>query len=143
MSQYVQYFNQSPIKSLATVDAKGSPNVCFCGSAVMVDENTIQALSGYFDRTLANLNDNSKAVFLAQKPTTMEYYAHFEKTGELLFPAGFRYYCTLTGQTRDEKAIAPLKSRLQAIAGSRIAGRINLLLTFKVEEIREVIIKFD
>ena len=141
MNKNVTYFNETLTKSLATVDSEGNPNVCPCGSARMLDENKIYALCGYFDKTLENLKNNTKAVFLAYKSLDdQEFLDHFEQTGEMLYPLGYRYYCTLTDMSQDEKAIEPWRSGLAAVTGNRIASKINLLLTFEVKEIREIVL---
>ena len=140
MNKHVTYFNETLTKSLATVDSEGNPNVCPCGSARMLDENKICAVCGYFDKTLKNLKNNAKAVFLAYKTLDQEFSAHFEQTGEMLYPIGYRYYCTLTDISQDEKAIEPWRSGLAAVHGNRIASKINLLLTFEVKEIREIVL---
>ena len=140
MNKHVTYFNETLPKSLATVDNEGNPNVCPCGSARMLDENTICAVCGCFDKTLNNLKYNAKAVFLAYKPLDQEFLAHFEQTGEMIYPIGYRYYCTLTDISQDEKAIEPWRSGLAAVTGNRIASKMNLLLTFEVKEIREIVL---
>jgi hypothetical protein len=138
MNKHVTFFNEILTKSLATVDSEGNPNVCPCGSARMLDENKICALSGYFDKTLKNLKNNAKAVFLAERPLEQQFIAHFEQTGEMPYPIGYRYYCTLTDISQDEKAIEPWRNGLAAMTGNRIANKINLLLTFELKEIREI-----
>ena len=90
----------------------------------------------YFNETLTK----SLAIFLAYKPMDQEFLAHFEQTGEMLYPAGYRYYYTLTDISQDEKAIEPWRSGLAAVTGNRIASKINLLLTFEVKEIREIVL---
>ena len=138
MVNTVDYFNQSPAKSIATVDPKGNPNICLCGSATMINEETIYALYGYFHKSYSNLQSNPNCVFLSSKGLSKEYWQHFEKTGEKLYPPGYRYFCKFTEESSDSSKIVELKTLIQKDVGARVANRLNKLLVFRVVEIKEL-----
>ncbi len=134
-----EYFNTTPAKSLATVDPSGQPNVCLCGAAYMPDEKTIHIGVGFFDKTLKNITDTGKATFLAARPTDPEFWQHYEKTGERLFPAGYRYYCSYIKETDDPESLSIIQERLRPRIGNRIPDALKKVLVFQVDEVRELV----
>ena len=138
MNAYQEYFNKSPSKALATTDKNGNPNVCLCGSAFMLDENTIIAASGFFDRTEKNIQETKKAVFMASQQVKPEYWKHYEKTGEQQFPAGIRFYCVLREMANDSPLLEKIKVRLKERVGNRIPDNLKKLLIFDIVEIRKL-----
>lgn len=138
MSPYQEYFNKTSGKALATTDKNGNPNVCLCGSALMIDEHTIIAASAFFDRTETNLLETGKAVFMAVRPLTADYWRHYEETGEKQFPAGIRFYCLLIETATSGPLLEKIKERLRAHVGNRIPDSIKKLLVFDIIETREL-----
>ena len=138
MNHYQEYFNTAPGKTLATTDKNGNPNVCMCGSAYMLDENTIIAASGFFDRTDINIQETNKAVFMACKPLSPEYFKYYNETGEKQFPAGYRFYCTLQETSTSGPMLENVKERLRTRVGNRIPDSLKKVLVFKIDEIREL-----
>ena len=139
MKEIIEYFNNCPAKSLATVDTNGNPNICLCGSAIMVDEKTIHALYGYFEKSYTNIKQNHHAVFLATKGFSESYWKHFESTGEKLYIPGYRFYCRFKEETTDPAQLSPIKKRLSQKIGNRIVSKLKLLLIFEIKEIREIV----
>jgi hypothetical protein len=138
MNPYQEYFNKTLGKVLATTDKNGNPNVCMCGSAFMIDSNTIIAASAFFDRTEANINETSKAVFMASRPLTPEFVKHYNETGERQFPTGYRFYCTLRETTSGGEMLEKIKDRLRERVGNRISDSMKNLMVFDINEIREL-----
>lgn len=139
IANIIEYFNNCPAKSMATVNANGNPNICLCGSAFMSDEQTIKVLYGYFDQSYANLQQNPHAVFLASKGFSESYWQHFEATREKLYVPGYRFYCRLTKELTDPSQLSQMKERLLPRAGKRIVSGLKSLLIFDIEKIREII----
>jgi hypothetical protein len=133
-----EYFNASGTKTLATSSADGSPNVCLCGTAFMPDADTIVAASGFFDRTDAYLAETGKAVFMAIRPLTAEYWIDYEATGEQPFPAGVRFYCTLRETATSGPLLDGIRERLRPRVGNRVPDGMHDLLVFDVVEVREL-----
>jgi hypothetical protein len=138
MNSYQEYFNKTPGKALATTDKNGNPNVCMCGSAFMIDDNTIIAASGFFDRTETNIQDTNKAVFMAFMPLSLEFFKHYEETGERQYPAGYRFYCTLKETATSGPLLENVKERLRERVGNRIPDSLRNLMVFDIDEIREL-----
>lgn len=136
MSSYQEYFNQSSGKVLATTDSEGNPNVCLCGSAFMLDNTTIVCASGFFDRTESNIRETKKAVFMALRPPTSEFWEHYEATGEQQFDSGVRFYCELKDSTTTAPLLGKIRERLRERVGSRVADGMKELWLFEVDEIR-------
>ena len=64
----MEYFNKQPrLGTLSTADKAGNVNVAYFGSPRMVDEKTVFMGLGN-NRTFANLQDNSKAVYMIMEP---------------------------------------------------------------------------
>lgn len=63
-----EMFNKQPgIGTLSTSDKNGNVNVAVFGSPMMVDENTVIMGIGQ-NRSLKNLKENPKAVFILMEP---------------------------------------------------------------------------
>ena len=66
--QVMEMFNKQPrIGTLSTCDNTGNVNVAVFGSPMMVDENTVIMGIG-LNRSLKNLKENPKAVFIVMEP---------------------------------------------------------------------------
>ncbi len=133
-----EYFNSTSTKSLATVDENGQPNVCLCGTAYMPDENTIHIGCIFIAQSRKNIRKTKKATFLASKPVDSDYWKHYERTGEKLYPAGFRYYCTLVDETCDPEVLEPIYMELEKDPGRRIAEKLDSVMIFGVHKVREI-----
>jgi len=138
MNEYQEYFNKTASKALATTDKNGNPNVCLCGSAFMIDESTIIAASGFFDHTEKNIKETNRAVFMAFQPLSVEYWKHYEETGQQLFLSGIRFYCVLKETATDGPMLEGIKKRLRGRVGNRIPDSLKSLLVFSVVEIRKL-----
>jgi hypothetical protein len=138
MKYISEYFNSALAKVLATVDENGQPNVCPCGTANMPDENVIHIGNVCLDRSLVNIRKTKKATLMATKPVESEYWKHYEKTGERLYPAGYRCYCTFIDETDDQKILEPIYERLAGRVGKKMADKLDSVLVFKIDEIREI-----
>lgn len=132
-----EYFNTTQVKALATSDKNANPNVSFCGTAYMVDEKTIVAASVAFEKTKQNIQETNKAVFLAFKPLSPEYYEHLNRAGEQLYPAGYRYYCTLRETTNSNLLPEDFIKMLTIALGNRVEN-LKHFLVFDIDEIRKV-----
>jgi hypothetical protein len=137
MADYRTYFNTTDSKALATADESGRPDVALCGTAFMPDDTTIAAAYGFFDVTRKNIAANGKAVFLASKPTTQQFWKHYDETGDQEYAAGIRYHCTLKEQTESHPWLDIIKRRFRKRVGNRIPDGIKGLWIFTVDEIRE------
>ncbi len=138
MTDIVEYFNNSLTKSMATADEKGNPNICLCGSAIMINKETIHAVYGYFDTSYNNLQNNPNCVFLTSQALSKEFWQHFEQTGEKLYSPGYRVFCTLIEEVSDPDSFQEIRNRIQQSAGNRVADNLKKLLIFKVEEVKEI-----
>ncbi len=138
MADIIEYFNTSLTKSMATVDKKGKPNICLCGSATMINEETIHAVYGYFDTSYSNLQNNQNCVFLVSKALSKEFWQHFEQTGEKLYSPGYRVFCRFIEEVSDVGRFQEIRNRIQKSAGNRVASNLKKLLIFEVEEIKEI-----
>lgn len=131
-----EYFNQALGKVLATADKNGRPNACLCGSAFMLNDATIACASGFFDRTESNIRETKRAVFMAFKSPTPEFWKHYEETGEQLFASGIRFYCEYKDSTASDPLLGKVRERLRGRVGDRVANGMKELWLFKVVEVR-------
>ncbi|MCP4599155.1 MAG: hypothetical protein GY847_01230 [Proteobacteria bacterium] len=138
MMNISEYFNSTLAKVLATVDEKGQPNVCPCGTANMPDENVIHIGNVCIDQSLENIRKTKKATLMASKPVGPEYWVQYEKTGEKPYPAGYRCYCTLIDETNDQEILKPIYERLKDRVGGKMADKLDSVLIFKIDDIREI-----
>ncbi len=121
----MEYFNKQPrLGTLSTADKAGNVNVAYFGSPRMVDEKTVFMGLGN-NRTFANLQDNSKAVYMIMEP------------GESLPEwKGVRVYLSMSDcQTSGEK-LDKIRAAIAEKAGEGAARMIHAAVTFVVKEIR-------
>jgi len=135
----IDYFNSASVKILATADGKGQPNLCPCGTARMTDDRTIIMGCVSIDRSRENIWQTGKATFMAQKTANADYWKQYEKSGETPYPAGYRVFCILTDETLDTTTMAEIYNSLRGRVGKRVADKLKSVMTFKIEEVREVI----
>lgn len=119
------YFNKQPrLVTLSTADREGRVNAAYFGSPFMTDERTI-TVGLTRNRTLANLRENPRAVFLIMEPGR-----------SLPDWRGVRVYVRMTDCATEGEALAATRSRIAQHAGEAAARAIQAAVTFTVEEIR-------
>ncbi|MHB8793187.1 MAG: pyridoxamine 5'-phosphate oxidase family protein [Thermoleophilia bacterium] len=134
-----KYFNAAKVKTMATVDENGQPNVCPCGTATMPDDQTIIIGCVGFFRSRENIIKTKKATFMAQKPVDQEYWTQYEKTGEKPYPAGYRFYCRFIEETNEKTIVEPIHEKLKNRVGGKLADKLASAMIFQVEEVKEII----
>jgi hypothetical protein len=121
----MEYFNKQPrLGTLSTADKDGNVNVAYFGSPRMVDEKTVFMGLGN-NRTFANLQQNSKAVFMIMEPgnTLPEW-------------KGVRVYLKMTDCRTSGDRLDSIKAVIAEKAGENAAKMIHAAVTFEVQEIR-------
>jgi hypothetical protein len=119
------YFNKQPrLGTLSTADREGRVNSAYFGSPFMVDAKTI-VMGLTRNRTLANLQQNPRAVFLIMEPAK-----------SLPEWRGVRVYVRMTGCATEGEGLETTRARIAAAAGEAAARAIHAAVTFTVEEIR-------
>ena len=121
----IEYFNKQPrLGTLSTSDKTGKVNSAYFGSPRMVDDKTIFMGLGN-NRTFANLQDNSHAMFMVMEPgkTIMDW-------------KGVRIYVKMTDcQTAGEK-LDEMRATIAKHAGEGAGKMIHAAVTFEIQEIR-------
>jgi hypothetical protein len=119
------YFNKQPrLGTLSTADREGRVNSAYFGSPFMVDAKTI-VMGLTRNRTLANLQQNPRAVFLIMEPAK-----------SLPEWRGVRVYVRMTACATEGESLETTRARIAAAAGEAAARAIHAAVTFTVEEIR-------
>jgi hypothetical protein len=121
----MDYFNKQPrLGTLSTASKDGKANTAYFGSPYMVDEKTI-IMGLTKNRTLFNLQENPKAVFMIMEPgkTLSEW-------------KGVRLYVKMTDCSTAGEKLDQMKAKIAAHAGEAAAKMIHAALTFEVQEIR-------
>jgi len=124
--QLMEYFNKQPrMATLSTADKNGRVDAAYFGSPRMVDEKTILMGSGT-NRTLANLRENPKAVFLIMEP------------GQSITEwKGVRIYVTMKQCDTSGPNLDKIRAAIAEKVGTETANKmIHAALTFEVDEIR-------
>ncbi|HMK34771.1 MAG TPA: pyridoxamine 5'-phosphate oxidase family protein [Desulfomonilaceae bacterium] len=124
--QLMEFFNKQPrLGTLSTADKTGKVDSAYFGSPRMVDEKTIVMGSGA-NRTLTNLRENPKAVFLIMEPgkTVPEW-------------KGVRIYVTM----KDCETAGPKLDQIRAAVAEKVGQEsankmIHAALTFEIQEVR-------
>jgi hypothetical protein len=126
--ELMEAFNRRPrIGSLATADSKGDVNAAVFGSPQMLDENTVVMGIGR-NRSLANLEDNPKAVFIFMEPAQ-----------SALEWKGARVYLDVESIEKEGPLFDRIKAQIRKVAGDRSADAMHAALRFKIREIRPLI----
>lgn len=124
--QLMDYFNKQPrMATLSTADSKGNVDSAYFGSPRMTDEKTIVMGSGS-NRTLANLRENPKAVFLIMEPgnTVPEW-------------KGVRIYVTMKDCATSGHKLEEIRAAIAEKVGPEVANKmIQAALTFEIDNIR-------
>jgi len=124
----MEYFNRQPrIGTLSTADRDGKVDVAPMGSPRMVDENTVvMALAE--NRTLANLRENSHAVYMIMVP------------GKGIFDwKGVRVYMRVKSCETSGEGIERMRSEISKAIGEAAARMLSAAVTFEVEEVRPIV----
>jgi len=66
--------NEDKAFSFATASKEGSPNINVIGIKKIEDDETVLLADNFFDKTLANLKQNSEAAILTKKPEDKLWY---------------------------------------------------------------------
>ncbi|WP_432822343.1 pyridoxamine 5'-phosphate oxidase family protein [Trichloromonas sp.] len=113
--------------TLSTADNAGRVNCAIFGSGRLTDEYTlILGLGG--NRTLSNLKENPKAVFM-----------FFEPGETLLAWKGARLYLDLAGIETSGAQFEEIVAEVTLTAGKMAASSIRAAATFKIDEVRPII----
>ena len=124
-AKLMEYFNKQPrLGTHSTADQAGNVNVAYFGSPRMVDEKTVFMGLGN-NRTFANLQDNSSAVYMIMEP------------GESLPEwKGVRVYLSMTDCETSGEKLDQIRSAIAEKAGEGAAKMIHAAVTFEVKDIR-------
>ncbi|MDI6718284.1 MAG: pyridoxamine 5'-phosphate oxidase family protein [Methanomicrobiales archaeon] len=127
-SKLMDYFNKQPrIGTLSTASRDGKVDSAVFGSPRMVDERTVVMGLGK-NRTLANLQENPRAVFLIMEP------------GQGIADwKGVRVYLTAREIATSGPSLDALRSNLAKAIGDQAARMIQAAVTFEVTEVRPLI----
>jgi len=113
--------------TLSTADSSGTVNSAIFGSGRLTDETTL--VMGLGDnRTLANLRENPKGVFL-----------FFEPGETLLAWKGARLYLELVNIETSGALFDEIVDGITLAAGKTAARGIKAAVTFRITEVRPVI----
>ena len=112
---------------LATADASGRPDVAYFGSPRLdVEGNLTMGLGN--NRTLANLEANPQAAFLA-----------VEKSPVVFTTPGWRLYLTVKEIQREGPVLDAVRQAIDAQAGPEAANMIQAAVVFSVGEVRPLV----
>ncbi len=112
---------------LATADASGLPDVAYFGSPRLdVEGNLTMGLGN--NRTLANLEANPQAAFLA-----------VEKSPVVFTTPGWRLYLTVKEIQREGPVLDAVRQAIDAQAGPEAANMIQAAVVFSVDEVRPLV----
>lgn len=127
-TEVMELFNKRPrIGSLATASIKGDVNAAVFGSPRMIDENTVVMGIGH-SRTLQNLQENPKAVFIVMEP------ADVSKDWK-----GARVYLEALVIDTEGPFFEQIKENSAKAVGKEAAERIRAAIRFKIKEVRRLI----
>lgn len=121
-------FNKRPrIGTLSTANSRGEVNAAVFGSPQMVDENTVVMGIGK-NRSLLNLKENPKAVFLVMEPgkTLAEW-------------KGARVYLEVIDIEEAGGFFDMIKDSIAKAAGKQAAAMIRAAVRFRITEVRPLV----
>lgn len=121
----MEYFNKQPrLGTLSTADKNGKVNSAYFGSPRMVDDKTIFMGLGN-NRTFANLQTNSNAVFMVMEPgdTIMDW-------------KGVRIYVAMVDCQTSGPKLDDMRATIAKHSGENAAKMIHAAVTFEIQEIR-------
>ena len=126
--ELMELFNKQPrIGTLSTSNRKGDVNVAIFGSPRMIDEDTVIMGIGK-NRTLHNLIENPKAVFIIVEPGT-----------SLMDWNGCRVYMEAETIQTEGEFYDEIKKNITKAVGEFAAKMIHAAVRFRVHEVRNLI----
>jgi hypothetical protein len=124
----MEYFNKQPrIGTLSTANRQGAVDAAVFGSPRMIDEKTVVLGSGD-NRTLKNLQENPRAVFLIVEPGK-----------NITDWKGIRVYLKVKSLATSGEVLETFRRQMAKVAGEAAAQMIHAVVTFEVTEIRPLI----
>ena len=126
--EVMKLFNKRPrIGSLSTANNAGEVNTAVFGSPQMIDENTVIMGIGR-NRSLRNLQENPKAVFLVMEP------------GDSLMDwKGARVYLEVIDIETGGGFFDQVKEGIVAAVGEQAGEIIKAAIRFKITEVRPIV----
>ncbi len=112
---------------LATADQEGRPNLAYFGSPRLTPEGTLVVGLGR-NRTLANLEQNPRAVFLALESSPVEFAT-----------PGWRLYLEVQDLQRQGPVLDQVRAFIAEKAGEQAARMIQAGVVFQVKEVRPLV----
>lgn len=109
---------------ISTTDSEGQPNLAYFGSARVLPDGKFMVTLGD-NRTLANLEQNPNAVFLALKESPVTF-----KT------PGWRLYLKVLKIHREGKVLESAREHIAQRAGAKVAESLIAAVIFEITEVR-------
>lgn len=126
--QLMETFNKQPrIGALSTANKDGDVNAAVFGSPQMTDENTVVMGIGN-NRSLENLLDNPKAVFIFMEPG--------DNPAEW---KGARVYLEAIAINNEGDLFDQLKEKIARVAGEHSAKMLHAVIRFNITDVRSLI----
>jgi len=126
--ELMEIFNKRPrIGTLSTANKNGEVNVAVFGSPQMIDENTVVMGIGN-NRTLRNLKENPKAVFIVLEPGK-----------GIMDWKGARVYLRATNIESSGAFYENIKEAIRKAAGEQAAQMIHAAIRFEITEVRPIV----
>ena len=108
-----------------------------CGTAMLHEGRIIIGCVG-IARSKENIKNTKKATFMVRNPVSQDHWRQYEATGELPDQAGYRLYCSLIEETKEDTVMTGIRESLRDRVGERIAGKITSAMIFSVDEVRAI-----
>ena len=112
---------------LATADKQARPNLAYFGSPRLKPDGTLVMGLGE-NRTLANLEENPRAVFFALESAPVDFTT-----------PGWRLYLEVREIQRQGPVLDEIRRFIAEKAGEQAAGMIRAAVVFQVEEVRPLL----
>jgi len=112
---------------LGTADGQGQPNVAYFGSPRLMENGTLVMGLGS-NRSLKNLEQNPKAVFLAIAESPVSFTT-----------AGYRLYLNVRELQKEGALLEGIREKIAQHAGSDAAKMIQAAVVFDITEIRKLL----
>ena len=126
--EVMELFNKRPrIGALSTANSKGEVNVAVFGSPQMIDENTVVMGIGK-NRSLQNLQENSKAVFIVVEPGK-----------GLIDWKGARVYLEVAKIETEGGFLDQIKESITKQGGKQAGDMIIAAIRFNITEVRPIV----
>jgi len=111
---------------ISTADEKGTANTAFAGSATIIDDERMAVIQLGLGKTIENLNHNKNATVIGFK---------INKENPMATEIA-RVYLTLIGDEDSGSLFEQMKEGLKRQAGESVAGMMQRVCVFKIEDIR-------